>query len=223
MSLPAINLIGQQFGRLTVLERAGSDRRKGALWLCQCSCTANNRVIVRSDILRSGASKSCGCWHKNAVTKHGGVGTIEYKTYGEMLQRCHNANGKDFPNYGGRGIEVCKRWRFGEGDKSGFECFRDDVGEKPSPDHVIDRVDNDKGYSPDNCRWATRILSMNNQRNRRNKFGVPGVLASGNKYTAHIKTMGKTTCLGMFNTPEEASVAYQKAKNNKIKKLEALL
>jgi len=219
MSLPAINLIGQKFGRLTVLQRVGSDQRNKALWLCQCSCAENNQVIVRSDILRSGASKSCGCWHKDAVTKHGGVGTIEYKTYREMLQRCHNTNSKDFANYGGRGIEVCKRWRFGEADRSGFECFRDDVGEKPSPDYVIDRIDNDKGYRPSNCRWATRSLSMYNRRPAKNKLGMPGVFRNRNKYAAQIRDGGRATHLGMFDTPEQAAAAYQKAKRAMMERL----
>jgi hypothetical protein len=153
---------------------------------------------------------------------HNGVGMVEYKCYRGLLDRCHTATNKNYPSYGGRGITVCDRWRFGENGKAGFECFLDDIGEKPVGDYCIDRIDNDKGYSKENCRWATRELSMNNQRQRKNKFGLPGVIANGKRYTAQIRDMGKVFCLGTFDTPAQASEAYQKARAKKLIRMESV-
>lgn len=80
-----------------------------------------------------------------------------------MITRCHNPRSSQFKNYGGRGIAVCDRWRFGGGGASGFECFIADVGRRPDRSLSIDRRDNDKGYAPGNCRWATPIQQARNR------------------------------------------------------------
>jgi hypothetical protein len=84
-----------------------------------------------------------------------------------MIQRCYNSNLDDFKLYGGRGITVCARWRYGEDGLSGYECFVADMGPKPSPQYSLDRTDNDLGYFLSNCRWATWSEQRRNQRPRK--------------------------------------------------------
>lgn len=92
--------------------------------------------------------------------KHGQYGSVEYQTWADMKVRCLNPNNKRYADYGGRGITVCKRWL-------SFENFLADMGTRPSNQHSLDRIDNDKGYFKENCRWATRQEQNGNRRRRR--------------------------------------------------------
>lgn len=148
---PALNLINQQFGRLIVIKQEESDRFYKTRWLCTCVC--GNTVVVTGSLLKSGHTQSCGCLMKERVidsaTVHGLSKHPAYLTWYAMLDRCYNEKNVAYHRYGGRGITVCDEWR------ESLEAFHRDMGDRPSINHSIDRKDNDKGYSKENCRWAT--------------------------------------------------------------------
>jgi len=143
----------QRYGRLVAVNvvMAGSRSK----WQFRCDC--GNEHIARTADVRSGKIKSCGCFlsesraangRKNVT--HGMKHSLEYHTWVSMKQRCTNPNDPAYSYYGGRGITVCERWL------NSFEHFLADMGQRPTPDHSLDRYpDNDRGYEPGNCRWAT--------------------------------------------------------------------
>lgn len=90
--------------------------------------------------------------------------TPEYAAWRNLMKRCYNKNATGYSRYGGAGITVCKRWRLGDGNASGYECFLADMGRRPSASHSVDRKKNTKGYTPSNCRWATRTEQNRNKR-----------------------------------------------------------
>lgn len=155
----AIDLTGQVFGSLTVLEREGSDKEGKAMW--RCSCTCGTVRLVRGKTLRNGDITNCGCLKKARfmamVTKHGLCTSHEYKSWYGMLTRCNNPNQKSFKYYGGRGITVCESWKE-------FKNFIHDMGRAPKG-YSIDRIDNEKGYFKENCRWASDKEQARNSRN----------------------------------------------------------
>lgn len=94
----------------------------------------------------------------------------EPKIYNNMIQRCYNEKHDRYSYYGGRGIIVCDRWRFGEGGKTGIQCFLEDMGKRPSYKHSIDRIENDGNYEPNNCKWSTQIEQIHNRRKYEKKI-----------------------------------------------------
>ena len=161
------DLTGQTFGRLTAIKIIAR-RSDGCVWECRCVCGNTTRTAGAS--LRKGKAKSCGCWRDETraarSTVHGLYKTPEYSSLEGAKRRCYSPGHKYFNHYGGRGIKVCDRWRFGEGDKSGVECFVEDVGFRPEPKakFSLDRIDGGGDYEPGNCRWATHKRQVNNMR-----------------------------------------------------------
>lgn len=130
-----------------------------------------------------------------------------YRTYKDMLRRCNNEKRSDYAYYGGRGIEVCDRWLGVAGE--GFWNFVEDMGDRPSSKHSIDRIDNDKNYTPDNCRWATQRQQRINSRPRMSSSGIVGVVPrnDSDKWMAHISINKKLKWLGTFDTKQDAARA----------------
>lgn len=168
-----IDLTGQKFGRLTVIERAGKTNHGAAKWACRCDC--GNETVVIGDELRKGNTASCGCYAKEKAIEtakryiagknksHGKAGTPIYKEWSEMKRRCLNPKDNSFKNYGDRGITVCERWR------NSFEAFYEDVSKLPhfgEKGYSLDRINNNGNYEPNNVRWATAKQQANNRRKR---------------------------------------------------------
>ena len=153
----ALDLVGKRFGRLVVAERLIGARPGVATWRCHCDCGGTKDVI--SAHLSNGTVSSCGCLVRTHGHSSGGVRTKTYMVWDSMLRRCNNQNHRAYPDYGGRGITVCDRWR-------DFNSFLEDMGEKPEG-FSLDRIDNSLGYSKENCRWATSREQNRNTRGTR--------------------------------------------------------
>ncbi len=148
---------------MVVIEGAGISIHRAALWLCRCEC--GKERVVSSNSLRRGLTQSCGCLsaektaaralrHGHATDK-GGQSRV-YSAWSGMKSRCSNPRFKQWKDYGGRGIKVCQRWQ-------SFTNFLEDMGE-PAEGESLDRIDPNKGYSPDNVRWASQEIQANNKR-----------------------------------------------------------
>jgi len=159
---------GQTFRRLKVTKILNKNYKGYTIVECLCAC---GKTVETSNImLITGHSTSCRCLVKTPL----------HKVWRSMITRCYNTKGKAYKNYGGRGITVCNRWR------ESFWNFYDDMGDRPSDDHSLERINNSLGYSPDNCRWTTQ--QEQNQNKRTTRFTAEDIITIRKLYS-HMTTI----------------------------------
>ena len=177
MPQPLIDMTGERYGRLTVVRLSERKTNQGKpLWVCRCDC--GNEVEVPRKRLIEGSTKSCGCYRRefsreqhttHGQSRDGNAHTRLFRIWTGMKDRCNNPKSKYYDKYGGRGITICREWEL-------YSAFHRWASEHGYTDQLtIDRIDNDKGYSPDNCRWATYSEQENNRRNNV-KYEVNGTV-----------------------------------------------
>jgi len=196
---------GDRFGRISLLERSKSDDNGNSRWLCRCDC--GNEKVIYLFSLRNKNTRSCGCLLKERTkethTTHGKSSHVLYRVWESIKQRCNNSKNTNYHTYGGRGIIICPAW------ESSFEKFLQDVEGDYKEGLELDRIDNNKGYSKENCRWVTHQQNMFNKRGHsysENGSKYKGVFPNGNNYMAKIKKK----YLGTFPSEIEAALAYDK-------------
>lgn len=206
-------IIGERFGRWIVLDvttpyvwvsKDGTETQRHERLSCQCDC--GKIKPVRKQYLTRGTSRSCGCLERELsrarATKHGYCGTKEYNAWIEMKRRCLNPNFNGYAYYGGRGITIQDSWM------EDFENFFNDVGEAPSDEFSLDRIDSNGHYTKGNVKWSTRSDQNKNQRklSGSSRFKYTRYHKQSGKWISSIWVEGKIVHLGQFETEEEAAI-----------------
>lgn len=212
-----LELVGKRFGQLTVtaLEEV---RNQNTVWRCRCDCGRDH--VARARVLMSGKTKTCGC---SRGEPHGLTGTRIFHCWRNMVARCANPKVREYRHYGGRGVEVCERW------KASLLAFISDVGMPPTDRHEIDRINVNGNYEPGNCRWATRRQNMNNmRRNVRVEYaGIEYTIADlarefGLGYAFLYQRLKKgwtvSAAVHMPSIPRKARAAFRLAEGSRAKR-----
>ena len=219
------DIVGNRYGKLVVISRAENSKFNQTVWLCKCECGNEKEVVARN--LKIGKTRSCGCLAKEKSdrlrSERGEHYGRLYNVWNSMKGRCTRKKFIEYSRYGGRGITLCEEWL----DVSNFIKWSLVSGWEPGLQ--IDRIDNDKGYSPDNCRFVTHLENQHNKSRlkRNNTTGFSGVSfhRGCKKFYARVahKSFG-IKCLGLHNTPEEAAEARDRfiIANNLPHKLQIL-
>lgn len=214
------DLTGQRFTRLVVIKPDKMlNRNQTSLCVCECG----QMKVVRNLNLLNGNTQSCGCLAKERASarvqrqsprfKHGQSSSITYTSWSGMFGRCYDPRNIAYSQYGGRGIKVCERWA---DPKTGYQNFLADMGERPSIRFSLDRIDGNGDYEPTNCRWTTRDRQNQNVgKKKSNTTGYKGItpmlLAKGEVWRAEIRSSGAKYHLGLYDTKEQAGLAYNVA------------
>lgn len=195
------DIIGQTFGRLTVISELPKEPKKRRRVLCSCTCGNTKESTVSN--LKTGGVTSCGCITKERLTKHGYAGTRKYQMWRDMLKRCNDTHNVHYLKYGGRGIKVCAEWE-------NLNVFIEWLDANDYNDTLtLDRKDNDLGYSPENCRLVTRNVQQANRRSFSNSSSqfIGVTRTKHNTWTAQIQVNGVNTYIGTYPTEVEAAHA----------------
>jgi hypothetical protein len=163
MPMPKMNLIGQQFSRLTVLDFAGADSKQQTLFRCACEC--GNEVVVAGKNLKAKQVQSCGCLRVDKGREaglqskvHGLIRTPTYRSWQSMKSRCLYSHERSYRWYGQKGVTICDKWM-------SFDGFLEDMGERPEG-MTLDRINPFGNYEKNNCRWADNATQKSNTRKR---------------------------------------------------------
>lgn len=210
MGVKRKDITGSKFNMLTVMKPTGEvHKTRGAFYECLCDCGGS--VVAHYSSITQGIRKSCGClWisardnHNNNYKDNGRTHGLSnhplYGTHKMMINRCQNTEASDYYRYGEIGVTVSDEWS--EPDGKGFLNFISDMGERPTPKHSVDRINNKKGYSKENCKWSDKTVQQVNKK----RTIQPGIYKTknGSRWCAKVFTNGSNVVLGTFDTYSEA-------------------